>query len=94
MAAKALVVAGFGSAVAVADLVVAWAVGMLMVGRRLIAPASALDLLHLHGAQIALTVGWALLGMAALKLDHTEITRADQIPVGLDWTKSFNSRWG
>jgi ABC-2 type transport system permease protein len=62
LGARAVVVAGFGSALALAGLAAAWVVGTLMVGRQFLGRATALELFSLCAAQIALTVGWALLG--------------------------------
>lgn len=63
LVAKAVVVAGFAVAVTAADFAVTWAVGLLMLGRRLTASAPAADLISLHAGQVALTVGSALIGV-------------------------------
>jgi ABC-2 type transport system permease protein len=73
LTAKAVVVAGFGVAVALVNLAVAWAVGLLMVGRGLTGSASVLELAGLHLGQVALTVGAALLGSFVAALVRSQL---------------------
>lgn len=74
LAAKALVVTGFGIALTAVGLAVTWAVGFLVIGRGLTASASALDLVSLQAGQVALTVGSALLGIFVTVLARSQLT--------------------
>jgi hypothetical protein len=67
------VVAGFGALLAVVNLAVAWAVGSTVLGGRLSLSVSATDFLQVVVAQMTLTAGWALFGVAVAAMVRSQV---------------------
>jgi ABC-2 type transport system permease protein len=64
LAAKAAVVGGFAAVLAVTGMAVAWLVGLVVVADTVSLAASVPALLQVHSAQVLLTAGWGLAGVA------------------------------
>lgn len=72
LAAKAAVIGGFGAGLALANLAVAWLIGVLTLAGSVSLSLSAVDALQLHLAQILLVVGWSLIGVAVATLVRSQ----------------------
>jgi hypothetical protein len=73
LAAKSAVIAGFAAVLAVLNLAVSWLVGTLTLGPGLGLSVPVFGLVQLCIAQIALTVGWALLGSVVTVLLRSQL---------------------